>query len=50
MHEELLVRITLKLRLVVQSLGPGLLDNGGAALSSRLWAELLVLTVQYKER
>lgn len=40
MHEELFVAIALKLRLVIQSLSPGLLDNGGAALSCRLWIEL----------
>jgi hypothetical protein len=36
MHEKLLVAVALELRLVIQSLSPGLLDNGGAALSSRL--------------
>lgn len=35
-HEELLISIALKLGLVVQSLGPGLLDNCGSGLGKRL--------------
>jgi hypothetical protein len=38
-HEQLLIGVTLQLGLVVQSLGPGLLDNGSTALFGRLWLE-----------